>query len=48
MNQTLQVIVSSTTSFENIINNENVTQRLIQQVTTQTTKLDIPDYNIIT
>ncbi|QIW10238.1 LPP20 family lipoprotein [Francisella sp. LA112445] len=47
MTQRLQVIVSSTTSFENIINNNNVSQRLIQQVTTQTAKLNIPNYNIV-
>ncbi|WP_150468218.1 LPP20 family lipoprotein [Francisella sp. SYW-9] len=47
MTQRLQVIVSSTTSFENIINNNSVSQRLIQQVTTHTAKFNIPNYNII-
>ncbi|MED7788542.1 LPP20 family lipoprotein [Francisella sp. 19X1-34] len=47
MTQRLQVVVSSTTSFENIINNNNVSQKLIQQVTTHTTKFNIPNYNII-
>ena len=47
MTQRLQVIVSSTTSFENIINDDNLSQRLIQQVTTQTAELNIPNYNII-
>jgi predicted DNA-binding ArsR family transcriptional regulator len=47
MTQRLQVIVSSTTNFENIINNNSVSQRLIQQVTTHTAKFSIPNYNII-
>lgn len=47
MTQRLQVIVSSTTSFESIINNNNTSQRLIQQVTTKTANFNIPNYNII-
>lgn len=47
MTQRLQVTVSSTTTFEKTINNKDVSQKLVQQVTTQTTKINIPNYNII-
>lgn len=47
MVQRLQVTVSATTSFENITGNNNISQKLIQQVTTQTADINIPNYTVI-
>lgn len=47
MVQRLQVTVSATTSFENISNNDKISQKLVQQITTQTTDINIPNYTVI-
>ncbi|AIT10339.1 hypothetical protein LO80_09230 [Candidatus Francisella endociliophora] len=47
MVQRLQVTVSTTTSFQNISSNDNISQKLIQQVTTQTAEVNIPNYTVV-
>ncbi|XSZ46911.1 LPP20 family lipoprotein [Francisella noatunensis] len=47
MIQRLQVTVSTTTSFTNISNNNKVYQKLIQEVTTSSADVTIPNYQVI-
>ncbi|AJI56561.1 LPP20 lipofamily protein [Francisella philomiragia] len=47
MIQRLQVTVSTTTSFTNISNNNKVSQKLIQEVTTSSADVTIPNYQVI-
>ncbi|GAB4223695.1 MAG: LPP20 family lipoprotein [Francisella sp.] len=47
MVQRLQVTVSATTKFTNIVNNNKTSQNFTQQVTTKTNQITIPNYQII-
>lgn len=47
MAQRLQVSVSANTSLQTISHNENISQELIQQVSTTTEQINIPNYKII-
>ncbi|AXA33653.1 LPP20 family lipoprotein [Francisella adeliensis] len=47
MAQRLQVSVSANTSLQTISENKNISQRLIQQVSTTTAQISVPNYSII-
>ncbi|APC91892.1 hypothetical protein BBG19_1160 [Francisella sp. MA067296] len=47
MVQRLQVTVSTTTNFTNTTNNDKISQKLTQQITTTTAQITIPNYNIV-
>lgn len=47
MVQRLQVTISTTTNFTNITNNDKISQKLTQQITTTTAQITIPNYKVV-
>ncbi|MGQ4002222.1 LPP20 family lipoprotein [Francisellaceae bacterium CB299] len=47
MIQKLQVTVSANTSLQTISSNNNISQKLVQEISTQTADINIPNYKII-
>ena len=47
MVQRLQVIVSASTSLQTISSNKGISQKLVQEISTQTADINIPNYKII-